>query len=140
MNNAASVYTCGNPQCCGPIPHDQITGAIERHGQFVVAVYAGDDTFPFAYTIGRHQRGLPELLAVMEHDRQIPEAGHFLNFLGQRDVQPGHTIESGLGKYIAKDVSESAEVREYVAQADHYYGADVAVLCVMSPCNGEVVM
>jgi hypothetical protein len=126
---------CSNPDCTGRPDHAAIARAIHDHGQFIMAVLGDTENAPFLYTIGRTERGQPELLIELEDSGEIKAAGHLLNYLGPRDVQPGHTV----GSVALNDVFLVAEPpddddylhEEFVVQADHYYGRRVDVLCVV---------
>src|SRR4051812_41013405 len=61
----------------------RIHNTIEKHGQHVVTVDHDDpsvrpDEMPFSYTIGNHERGLPELMIMGS-----PELAAVLDLLGQ---------------------------------------------------------
>jgi hypothetical protein len=104
---------------------------IGRVGRSIVAVFAGeeDDEFPFAYTIGNHLKGLPELLAIGTN-----EAG-FHNKLSQMMIDTGETF--GDGRVVSLPSGGApADLRlkliragnvartEYAVQAGEHFGHD----------------
>ena len=132
---------CTNPNCRGTPAHDQIAAMIREHGQFVMAVMGDDENSGFAYTIGRTERGLPELLVFATNFDDLMELGGLLSYLGPRDVQDGHLIAHRDGEVVfaAADLSNFPELlanahEDLVVQADHYYGHPVDVM-FLTPMN-----
>ena len=127
--------TCGNPDCAGLPDRARIADAIKKHVQFIVAVMESDDgDAPFLYTIGRTERGEPELVIVIDSSENFMEAGDLLNYLGARDVQPGHRIVWEMGAHIAVRIpppDDEALHEHGVTLADHYYDREVDVLCLI---------
>lgn len=130
---------CGNPNCDGQPQHANIAQMIRDHGQFLVAVLGDEEHAPFIYTIGRTEQGQPELLIKLEGNAEIQAAGRLLNYLGPRDVQPGHRVGSMDldGTFLAvKPPEEYDDLHEsFVVQADHYYGRPVEVLCLVATAS-----
>ena len=98
---------------------------IERAGRTVVGVFPTEEDpgVPFAYTIGNHLKGLPELLVI-----RTTEAG-FLNTLSHLMIAAGHGFEDGetvrmLGsKASVKLIHANAAAREeYTIQAGEHFG------------------
>lgn len=131
-----------------PLPptHAEIALKIAAYGQHVIGVLADDEDDPsFAYTIGRTDRGQPELLIFTKNNASLTRAGNILNFLGPREVKDGHVIglEGEAETYLAADLNNFPELHaqaheDFVVQADHYYGrpVDLLILCPMG-VDGE---
>lgn len=131
---------CTNPNCRGTPARDQIAAMIREHGQFVMAVMGDDESPGFAYTIGRTERGQPELLVFAPGFERLMELGGLLNYLGPRDVRDGHLVGFRDGEvFAAADLTNfpamAANAHEdLVVQADHYYGHPVDVMFLV-PMN-----
>jgi len=96
---------------------------IERTGRSVMCVFGGEDTPPFAYTIGNYLNGLPDLLVIGLHD------GSFLNDLSQKMIERGAAFSDGElidlgGKHPVKVITATdARARaDYTIQAGRFYG------------------
>ena len=128
---------CTDPRCQGTPTRDRIAAAIREHGQLIMAVLGGDERRGFAYTIGRTERDLPELLVFADTVEELMERGGMLNYLGPRDVKHGQFICSTKKEvFCATDMRDFPEVvtaahEDLVVQADHYYGRPVGVLFVV---------
>ena len=105
------------------------TEHIERAGRTVVGVFPTEDDpgVPFAYTIGNHLKGLPELLVI---GVAVAGAG-FLNVLSHRMIAAGHGFKDGEtirilgGKMPVKLIRAGAAAREeYTVQAGAHFGHD----------------
>jgi hypothetical protein len=102
-----------------------------------MAVLNDDKNPAFAYTIGRTERGQPELLIFAADVEQLMEQGKLLNYLGPRDVKDGHRVrDADDAVYVAADLThfpalQTAAHEEFVVQADHYYGRPVDVLFLL---------
>ena len=126
---------CTDPRCQGAPSHEQIEAAINKCGQLVIAV-PGDEEYPgFVYTVGRTERGQPELLVFATDFDDLMELGGLLNYLGPRDVQDGHLIAHRDGEVVfaAADLANFPELlahahEDLVVQADHYYGRQVDLM------------
>jgi len=99
-----------------------------------MAVLGSENQPGFAYTIGRTERGHPELLILANGFDELMAFSGMLNFLGCQDVQDGHFIGLTDGRLFAatdvkndQDLFEAAH-EELVIQADEYYGRPVDVL------------
>src|SRR5258708_22779378 len=86
---------------------------IQEHGRWILYVFPTDNTEgpPFAYTIGNHEKGLPELLVVGT------EKGGFLNDLSAIMVNRGKQFADGEivdlgGTFPGKVVDANPDVRE----------------------------
>ena len=99
---------------------------IERAGRTIIAVFPTEEDpgVPFAYTIGNHLKGLPELLVIGTAQ------GVFLNTLSHLMIAAGHGFEDGetvrmLGSKEVKLIHASAAAREeYTIQAGEHFGHD----------------
>lgn len=136
---------CTNPNCRGTPAYDQIAAMIREHGQFVMAVMGDDESPGFAYTIGRTERGQPELLVFATNFDDLMELGGLLNYLGPRDVQDGHLIAHRDGEVVfaAADLSNFPELlahahEDLVVQADHYYGRQVDLMYLVELNDREL--
>lgn len=117
-----------------------IRKVIDKHGQFVMCVYAeeGDsEDAPFVYTIGNHEHGLPELLIVGFGENW---AGMILNLLGAKQRDGGRGFEPGefvdLGGAFPVRISEGGAIgREVYAQrvGTFYRTRDFALRQVILP-------
>lgn len=107
---------------------------IARVGRKVVGVL-GDP--PFAYTIGNHRLGKPELLLI---GLNPSDAMWFLNRISEliatftRPVAGGEILHLG-GKYGLKAIHAGARARaEYTLQIGRYFGAeDYALIQLLAP-------
>lgn len=107
---------------------DMVSRNIATHGQHLVQVLLTeedpDDALPFIYTIGNHERGLPELLVVGHAD---DDHMWILNFLGDLQRSRGKPFEHGelvsLGGTLPVKVMEAGPIgREgYAVQVGVYY-------------------
>ena len=129
---------CTNPNCRGTPAHDEIAAMIRDHGQFIMAVMSDDAKPGFAYTIGRTERGQPELLIFVPGIERLMELGDLLNYLGPQDVRDGDMVMIGDGEiFAAADLTNYPELQasaheDHVVQADQYYGRPVDVLLLWS--------
>jgi hypothetical protein len=132
---------CTNPRCRGAPAHDQIAAMIRKCGQVIMAVMGDGENPSFAYTIGRTERGQPELLVLVPDSEQLMELGGLLDYLGPRDVKDGHLIDFREGEvFAAVDLNKFPEMQDaahedFVVQADLYYGHPVDVLFLV-PMEG----
>jgi Domain of unknown function (DUF4262) len=111
---------------------DQIAAHIEQSGQAVQVVYlTADDppgSQPFMYTVGNHERGLPELLIVGTSD---PMFADVLNRLGniQRDRGTGFADEElvSVGGQFPLRIVDAGEIgrREYATFVGIYCDTDL---------------
>jgi hypothetical protein len=109
---------------------------IREHGRHILGVFNCEDTTgpEFAYTIGNHDKGLPELLVI-----GTPKGG-FLNDLSLIMINRGEQFADGEivdigGRFPVKVVDANPAVRdEFTIQAGQYYGTeDYAVQQVLIP-------
>lgn len=128
---------CGNPECDGVPDRETIEQHIREYGQVLIAVFGAEDAAPFIYTIGRTDRGEPELLVELDSDDDYPQAAAMLNFLGPRTLLHGQVVGGeGVEPYVAVSVPATEADADYlheelVVQADRYYGRPVDVLCLV---------
>lgn len=116
-----------HPQCDGISGlHESVAEHIQQHGQSVIGVFGDADGPTFSYTIGNHERGLPEII-IFGLDPSS-DAQPMLNWLCEKQRERGHAFahgelfkEDGM-KCAIKFVSCSGPaVREYCVQAWDYY-------------------
>ena len=135
---------CTNPNCRGTPSHDQIAAAILEHGQFVMAVTGDDENPGFAYTVGRTERGQPELLVFATDLDDLLDLGGLLNYLGPRDVRDGHLVGFRDGEvFAAADLANFPAMlagahEDLVVQADHYYGRPVDLMYLVELNDREL--
>lgn len=102
----------------------RVRGDIKRCGQCVI--YVGDGPRSFHYTVGRHARGLPELLLAAPLD---PETGmRLLNTLDKTMLEPlpsDSKVDLG-GRYpvIVIDATAASVKDQYTCIAGAYFGHD----------------
>jgi hypothetical protein len=93
-------WQCDNPNGTTDEYLDELRAMVRLHGWVVQGVE--DDRLPFAYTIGLHEHGLPELLVTGMSDEG---AARLLNdvavaALGGRVFEPGAHIAVGNGPLL----------------------------------------
>src|SRR6266516_2339798 len=107
------------PICTGEFDptefYSRITDIIEKHDQYIQAVFAGPTTLGFGYTIGNTEHDLPELLMVGNFSHG--DLGAILNFLGDEMRKQGRPFYNGElvtigGKHPVKIVNAGTEARE----------------------------
>jgi len=116
-----------------------IENNITNSGQHLQAVFSTkpEDGPPFIYTIGNHQRGLPELLIVGNYGASFAA---ILNDLGRRMRERNRPFDNGElvslgGSFPLKMVDVPSTVNEtFCIQVGRYYGTEEfrvqqAVLC-----------
>lgn len=125
-----------------PEYYEAIKDNILLHGRHCQAVMPceGDGSLPFVYTIGNHDRGLPELLLIGSCEGAI---GHVLNDLSEQMIAMGSAFKDGDTPSFGGDPSNMAvrvirarpEVKdEYTIQTGQHYGhEDYAVMQVIVP-------
>ncbi len=101
---------------------------IERYGQHLVCVRRSqgdvEGFVPFVYSIGNHERGLPELLLIGEDEDMIARA---LNALGEVQRERGTPFRHGelvdfTAKFPALIIDAGARGREeFAVQVSVYY-------------------
>ena len=105
--------------------YKDIQDTIKDHKRMVLAVH-GDRSidgspYAFSYTIGNHERGLPELLVIGSIK------GTYLNEMSERMIKQGKAFDHGEvietnGKYRIKIINATYEAHEsYTIQAGVYY-------------------
>jgi hypothetical protein len=110
---------------------DMISDHVARHGQHIVQVLLTvddpDDALPFVYTIGNHERGLPELLIIGNAD---DDDMWTLNFLGDLQRNRGkhfqHDELVSLGGTLPVKLVDAGRVgrEQYAVQVGVYYGTE----------------
>lgn len=109
-----------------PFPklHESTRVNISEYGQAIIGVGRGDTSPPFVYSIGNHEKGLPELLLIGGfHGPYVT----VVNLIGSIMRDRGTKFTNGeivdfKAKYPVKliDASELAKT-EYTVQAGQYY-------------------
>lgn len=108
--------------------YKDIKATIDRAGQQVLAVFPDEDgDLPFAYTIGNHEHGLPELLMI---GLASDGAAAVLNAIGQMQRTVGHAFKDGEIVDIGApcnlkviDANDTAK-KDYTIQAGYFYGTE----------------
>ncbi len=117
-----------------PLPDkicDLIRTHIDCHGQHLVQVNLSEndppDFEPFVYTIGNHERGLPELLLIGPADDTTT---WILNFVGKQQRGRGRPLEHGelvhLGGTYPVRIVDAGRIgrEEYAVQVGTFYRTD----------------
>lgn len=104
---------------------NRMSKIIRRHGWQLQGVLGDEEHFPFIYTIGNYQLGLPELLVI-----GTGEAAHSLNSIcermrkNNRPFENGELIDLG-GKFPVKSLNAGDQAKEqYTLFVGAYYGTD----------------
>jgi hypothetical protein len=129
------------PYCSQDADLSLISEEISRHGRFLqrgeIHLRQGIQVdFPFIYTIGNSQLGLPELLMIGSHDA---EAFHELNQMCETMRKNNRPFEEGelidlRRKFPLKSVNAGDEAKEYTVFVEKYYGTnDYAVQQILLP-------
>lgn len=106
------------------ISHKDTKAIIDSFGWKLCGVLGTDEHFPFIYTLGNYECGLPELLMIGWRD-----GGEALNLVCElmrkrnRPFRHGELIDLG-AKFPLKALNGNDEAREYAWQVDAYYGSD----------------
>jgi hypothetical protein len=118
--------------------YEKAAANIKLGGQSLVGVFAtkrSDETF--TYTIGNHEKGLPELILVGLNNNV---AGQILNMLGEQQRAAKQALSGDVslgGQYPVHcvEVTEVPKVKdEYTCQVEEYYGTrDYRVVQVLFP-------
>ena len=96
---------------------------IRRFGWKLCGVGGNYDHFPFIYTIGNHECGLPELLMTGCEDGELMNRICEKMRKQNRPFQHGELIDLG-GQHPLKALNGNREARTYAWQAEAYYGTD----------------
>jgi hypothetical protein len=121
--------------------YEAIKKNIAEHGRHCQAVMGDEDNQPFVYTIGNHDKGLPELLLIGSCDGSI---GHILNNLSEQMIERGAAFSDGErvgfmprfdGQVLMKAIRADPKVKDlYTVQAGQHYGhEDYGVMQVVAP-------
>ena len=112
---------------------------IKKHGRSVIGVF-GEGAMPFAYTIGNHARGMPEIVLVGLCDENAMGLLNLASEIQNRRGRPlgdGEVVSLGEGaKFAVKfiDASNTHTRDEYTIQAGQYWGRqDYAVRQLLMP-------
>lgn len=115
-----------------------IDDSIEKHGRHLMGVGGSPTEMPFVYSIGNHERGLPEVLIVGHlHPRDMVDLGNAFSEKMQelgRGFTDGELIDLG-GAVPCRAVHCRPSVRdEYTIQAGQYFGhEDYQVVQILLP-------
>ena len=124
MTRATSDMMIANAKLRNPSSHDRTAEFIDRFGWKLCGVHGDDDHFPFIYTVGNYQCGLPELLAINCVN------GHLVNSLCEimrkrkGPFRDGELIKTRYHEYPLKALNTNDDARKYAWQVDAYYGTD----------------
>lgn len=119
-------WKCDHPEATVEEWLDAIRETVVMHGWAVQ--YVESDTTPYAYTIGLHERGLPELLVTgLAPEPTVRVLNSVAGYLvdGGRPV-PGEWISTPDGRMLAVVQVEHPDVHLNVAVA--FYGSDIRAL------------
>jgi hypothetical protein len=124
-------WQCDNPNGTTEEYLDELRATIRLHGWVVQGVE--DERLPFAYTIGLHDRGLPELLVT---GLSPEDAGRLLNdvavaALGGRVFEPGAHVAVGDGPLL--EIVEVEHPDAHLVFAVALGGPDVRALQLVWP-------
>mgnify|MGYP000846760437 FL=1 len=124
-------WKCDRPDSTVEQWLDAVRAMVDKHGWAVQ--YVESDRAPYAYTVGLHEHGLPELLVTGLPPRRTARllngvAGYLLR--GGRPV-PGEWIEGPDGQLIAVVAVEHPDAHMNVAIA--FYGRSVRALQLVWP-------
>jgi hypothetical protein len=119
------------PQCEGPDFEDAAREHIAKDGQFILVVFDEPGGLWCNYTIGNHEKGLPELIAVYPGGKKMGErfAGS-LNRAGEIQRERGTPFEHGElvslgGRLPVRIVDATARAKaEFTFGVGRYYGTD----------------
>lgn len=120
--------------------YKKIEEAIKQHGQLVMGIFAtkpGGESF--SYTIGNHEKGLPELLLVGHTGDDIK---YVLNLLGEKLRAQGVPFDHGQlvdlgGKYPVIVYNTDEKAKLYCLQAGFYYRTDKYSVQQVVMCDTE---
>lgn len=125
---------CTDPHCQGSPAQYQIAAVIQKHGQLVMGVLESDLHPAFAHTIGRTERGQPELLVFADTFDQLKGYARMLSYLGPREVKNGQCITLSEDEvFVVENLKKHPELLEIahdilVVRADRYYDRPADVL------------
>lgn len=126
--------------------HDKVRENIDKYGQHLFGVFAGvDDTdantfVPFIYTIGNHEKGLPELLCVGAFPSGL--VGQLLNDFGKqmRDGKITATegmIDIGYSYPVKARWASDTAKSHFTIQAGQFHGTEDYRVLQLMLCDAE---
>ena len=121
---------------------DLVSRNISTHGQHLVQVLLTendpDNALPFVYSIGNHERGLPELLILGHAD---DDHMWILNFLGDLQRNRGKPFHHGelvsVGGTLPVKLVTTGPIgrEEYAVQVGVYYGTEQYTVMQVLLCD-----
>jgi hypothetical protein len=131
-HHAEATHEDEHPLSCqGPDFEDDAREHIAKSGQFILGVFGKPGELWFNYTIGNHERGLPELLIVYPGSKAGYERfGGILNDAGKIQRERGTPFEHGElvslgGRLPVRIVDATARAKaEYTFGVGRYYETD----------------
>lgn len=104
-------------------PRAAIAECIDQYGWRLCGVFGDKDHFPFIYSIGNHECGLPKLLEIGSNDACVMnEICEKMRMQGRR-FRNGELIDIG-AKYPLKVLNANSDARQYAWQVGVYYETD----------------
>ena len=115
-------------ECIGPETQeefsDRISKCIRQYGWQLQGVMGDEDNFPFIYSIGNQEVGLPELLMIGNRDGSTLNALCKIMRENNRPFENGELIDLG-GKFPLKSLNAGNEAKkEYTLFVGAYYETD----------------
>ncbi|MGA9675216.1 MAG: DUF4262 domain-containing protein [Mycobacterium sp.] len=117
-------WQCDNPHGTTDEYLDSLRDTIADHGW--VVQFVESEQRPFAYTIGLHERGLPELLIT---GLQAQTSARLLNSIAHQIVDDGTTLQP------AMHIDYQGEFLLEVVEVEH---PDVHLKFAVSLCGGDI--
>ena len=119
-------------ECRGPDFEDAAREHIAKSGQFILGVFGAPGELWFSYTLGNHEKGLPELMIVYPGRKEMYEhCSGALNRAGEIQRERGTPFEHGEivtlseGKIPVLMVDASARAKvDYTHGVGRYYSTD----------------
>jgi hypothetical protein len=122
-------WLCDHPEATREDYHDVLRRTVREHGWAVQ--YVEDDRIPFAYTVGLHEAGVPELLVTAVSPerarRLLNSVAHYT--VRERVPAPGDTInlpDGWHGEFV-----KVAQPDAHMTFAVELYGSDVRALQIV---------
>lgn len=115
---------------------EHIEKMIKDHGRIIIGVFGDEEEPPFQYTIGNHDKSLPELVLIGSSDDT-----HILNamsdiMIGRKGPFRDNELVSLGGQYPLKVIKAHQVAKdEYTFQATNYYGHNDYVVMQVLLCD-----
>jgi len=124
MKQGKSVNQEQNVKSRDAFSHEETAELIDRFGWKLCSVCGDDDHFPFIYTVGNFEWGLPELLVIDCVDSRVLNSLCELMRKRRCRFWDGELIESRYYKYPVKALNTNDDAGKYTWQVEAYYGID----------------